>query len=241
MASKNTPTVRSRKAKKVWAQIVAPRLFSNQILGRSHVYETEQLIGKSVKANLMNLTGDIKSQNINIEFRVFGIKNGQGMADIWSYEILPAHVKRIVRRKRDKVEDSFIIETKDNIKLRIKPLMLTLNRSSAAVRTDLRRTAKNSLAKTFKSMVLEDAMRFVLMRKIQNSLKRELSKIAPMRSCDIRVVIRLNKKTSEKAKVVVVAEKKEVPKTEEKAKVAVVAEKKEVPKTETKVVENKKE
>lgn len=216
MASKKTQTIRSRKAKKIWCQVVAPKLFGNQVLGKSYVYEAEQLIGKPLKANLMNLTGDIKSQNINIGFRVLGVKNGQGMADIWSYTIIPAHVKRMVRRKRDKIEDSFILETKDDIKIRVKPLLLTLNKSSAAVRSDIRKTVKDSLARTFKSLTLEEVVRLILMRKIQNTLKKELNKVAPMKSCDIRILERLSNKASEKAKVVVPTKEEKKP-VEEKA------------------------
>ncbi len=215
MAIKKTKTM-GRKAKKVWYPLVAPKLFANQVLGKSLVYTAEQLIDKPITVNLMNLTGDIKSQNINIGFRVQAIRNGQGIADIWSYKIIPAHIKRIVRRKRDKVEDSFILKSKDNIKLRIKPLVLTLNKTSASVRRQLRKKIKTSLVKTFSNLTLEDAIRQILMRKLQSILRKELNKITPIKSCEIRMLGRLSKKSEEKAKVVSVPKeiKLKIPKKE---------------------------
>lgn len=231
MATENTKIL-NKKAKKNWYQIVAPKLFADQIIGKSLVHSPENLMNKSISVNLMNLTGDIRSQNINIGFKVLGIKNGQGMTDVWSYKLIPAHVKRIVRRKQDKIEDSFTIKTKDNIKLRIKPLILTLNKTSGAVRAELRRTMKNALAQTFESYTYEDVLRQILMRKLQFNISRELKKITPVKTCELRILERLSQKAEEKAKII--APIKEIKKKTEK-KVAVKKEKKE------KVVEQKEE
>jgi ribosomal protein S3AE len=218
MAKKNIATKIPKKAKKIWCPIVAPKMFQSKVLGKSHVYSPEQLIEKPITVNLMNLTGDIKAQNTQIGFRVATAKNGQGLTTIWSYKILPAHVKRLVRRKRDKIDDSFNLKTKDNIKIKIKPLILTLNKTSKAVRRDIRKAAQNSLAKTFAKAELEDTVKMMIMRKLQNTLKRELNKITPIRTCEIRSLARLTEKQKEKAKIITPPKepKKAKPKSETK-------------------------
>ncbi len=72
----------SSKGKKKWYSIVAPARFDNKPLGDSLVYEPEELIGKRVKVNLMNLTGEIKKQNMSIKFKVTEIKDAMGSAEV---------------------------------------------------------------------------------------------------------------------------------------------------------------
>ena len=216
MVNPNTRNI-GRKTKKVWYPLIAPKLFSNQIIGKTLVYSPEDLMHKPVSINLMNLTGDVKNQNINIGFRVLGVKNGQGLTDLWSYTIIPSHVKRIVRKKLDKIDDSFILQTKDNVKLRVKPLILTLNKTSRKIRKILRKTAKESLAKTFNSFIYEDLIRNILMRKLQNGLSRELRKTTPIKACEIRVLERLSEKDDEKAKVMQIPKETKTKPLREKA------------------------
>ena len=69
-------------------------------------------------------------------------------------------------------------------------------------------------------------IRGLLMRKTQNYLRKELNKITPTRSCEIRILTKLTEKQNSKAKVVTVP--KEAKKTFTKPKV-VVEKKEEAP------------
>ena len=54
---------KAKVIKKEWYPILAPKIFQNTVLGETYVYEPEQMVGKGITKNLMNLTNDVKRQN----------------------------------------------------------------------------------------------------------------------------------------------------------------------------------
>ena len=99
-----------RKGKKGWVKIVGPKYFRSVEIGESYVYSSNDLIGKKLKINLSVLSGDMRKQHVNIGFKVVEASGSQAVADIYSYEIVGAHVRRMVRTLKDKVDDSFFAD-----------------------------------------------------------------------------------------------------------------------------------
>ena len=60
----------TKAKKKTWVKIHAPKIFNEQIIGETLVADSSLTIGKPITVNLMNLTGDIKKQQININDRI---------------------------------------------------------------------------------------------------------------------------------------------------------------------------
>ncbi len=206
------------------------------MLGKSYVLNAEQLMDKPVKVNLMELTGDMKNQNINLGFRVMAVKNNEGFAEIWSYELMPAHIRKMVRRKRDKLDDSFVLETKEKMKLIVKPMLLTNTPTTSSVQRDLRREMRNLMIRMFKSLDYEDIIRNIILRKIQNSLIKELNLVTPIRACEIKTLQRISDKSVARYKVLELT--KEPKKTKEELEdAAAEAQAKEELKTTEPVVE----
>jgi ribosomal protein S3AE len=211
----------ARKGKKVWCPILAPQLFSNQMLGRSYVYVPEELVGKVVEANLMTLTGDMKNQNINVGFKVMGIKGDQGLTEVWSYTLIPAHIKKLIRRNRDKIDDCFILDTKNGIKTVVKPVILTNSKSSRAIRTDIRKLTRSIMAKYFKEFTFDEIVRDLIIHKLQSIIKKDVNRVTPVKACEIRIFERYiepQKQAEEKTEEEVVIEevKEEAKPVEEK-------------------------
>ncbi|MBI3035503.1 hypothetical protein HYY71_04210 [Candidatus Woesearchaeota archaeon] len=100
--------------KKQWYPIIAPKQFDNVVLGETLVYEPGLMLGKTLSHSLMNLTNDMKRQNVNIHFKVVEIEGDKAKTSIIGYQIIPSSVKRFVRRASEKMDISFACETADN-------------------------------------------------------------------------------------------------------------------------------
>ena len=96
--------VKVKTVKKQWYSIIAPKLFNNVVLGETLVYEPEKMVGKCLKQNLMNLTNDIKRQNINVNFEIVNVENGKAHTEIIGYNMVTSSVKRFVRRNVEKID-----------------------------------------------------------------------------------------------------------------------------------------
>ena len=160
-----------KKKKKKWFSIYATQDFNNIKIGESLGSEVKDLIGRKIVINLGSLFNDSKKQSINGVFKVKEIKGENAIADIVGYELSAAHLKRIMRRSKDKVEDSFICEIKDNIKVRIKPFILTKTQTKRSILAALKHKTKEFLNETCAKMNYNTLMQNLISNKIQKDLK----------------------------------------------------------------------
>lgn len=172
--------------KKIWFQILAPQLFNNQIMGETLASEPDELIGKLIPINLMSLTNDMRKQNIKMKFRINKVVGEKANTEIIGFEMIPSGIKRLVRRSKRKMDESLVVETADNIKLRVKLIMITLNFTSKPVVADIRKALRERLDKTVKKMKYEEFISETVEHKIQNIIKKQISKIYPVKICEIR-------------------------------------------------------
>jgi len=234
---------KTRIKKKKWIQIVAPGSFKEAILGETSVLETSTVMGKTIKANLMDLTGNIKKQNTEVMFRVIKVVDNKATAEPVSIKIAHSSIKRFVRRGKDKVEDSFICKTSDEKNVRIKPFLITRSKVKNSILITLRRKAKELITKGAEKLSFDNFINEIISNKFQINISNELKTIYPLRAVHIKEAkLVVDKKYKQKSteKVEKPIEKKETPKKEEPKKEEVKKEpieektpKKEEPKKQT--------
>lgn len=193
---------KAKVLKKQWYPILAPKIFGSTVLGETYVYEPEQMLGKTITKNLMNLTNDVKRQNINLNFEVVNVQNGKAFTDVVGYYMVQSSVRRLVRRNIEKVNTSFLCKTSDNKNLQIKPLLITRSSTKGSVGAKLRKNAQDFLVKYIGAISYDNLINDLVNHKIQNSLRKESNKIYPLRVCEIRSmeIVDLEKKKQVKAK-----------------------------------------
>lgn len=172
--------------KKQWFPIIAPKQFDNVVLGETLVYEPGAMLGKTLSHSLMNLTNDMKRQNIKIHFKIVEVDNGKAKTSIIGYEIIPSSVKRFVRRSSEKMDVSFACETSDNVFIRVKPLVITKSDVKGSVAAKLRNSVVSFLAGTIKKMPYDEFIGDLISHKLQALMRENLSKIYPLKVCEIR-------------------------------------------------------
>jgi len=233
---------KAKVLKKHWYPLIAPKLFRNVILGETLVYEPQQMIGKSIKQNLMNLISDVKRQNVNIIFEVVKVENNKAYTNFVGYAMVQSSVKRMVRRNISKIDMSFTCATSDKKNIRIKPFIVTRLSTSGSVAAKIRKNAHEFLTKYINDISFDNFTNDLISHKMQDALRYHLKKIYPVRVCEIRSmqVEKLHKpETEKKAKTVKKelksekTEEEKVSKNSEKQKTESKHEVKEKSKTET--------
>lgn len=217
--------VKAKIIKKEWYPILAPRIFQNVVLGETHVYEPEQMIGKGITKNLMSLTNDVKRQNINLNFEIVDVQNGKAFTNLIGYYMVQSSIKRLVRKNIEKIDMSFSCKTSDNKNLRVKPLLITRAGTTGSVATKIRKNAQDFIVKYISSISCDNFVNDLVSHKLQSSLKKELSKIYPLRVCEIRSMEIMDLEKNKQVESKVKSDKKE--KLAKKAEVINNAEKRE--------------
>ena len=188
MAKKRTIARTVKKKKKKWYKVISPPEFKGTVIGETPAVEASEVKGRVFKINLSSLTNDLKKQNIVISFKVADVSQSEVKTETIKYELNNVHVKRLVRRGKEKIDDSFIIETKDKVKARVKPLLLTRGKTQNSVITALRLEAREFIKKEAMKKNFSELLMSVVQTDIQKRLKKELKTIYPISISEIRVL-----------------------------------------------------
>jgi ribosomal protein S3AE len=172
--------------KKKWVPIRAPKLFNEQVIGESYVGEAQELIGRHVTVSLMVLTGDPQKQTVNVSFKITGVKENAAFCELVGYQVIPSAAKKLMRRQRSKIDDSFIVETADKQYIRVKPLIVTRGRTTHSTMAAMRKLERAYIAKMISKMDFESFVRDVVLKKIQQGLGQLLRRLYPIGACEIR-------------------------------------------------------
>lgn len=187
MAAVKKKSQKAGKAKKkMWFNLVAPAGFNSVELGETTVFEPENLKGRHVRINLMNLTNDPRSQHVNITFRIDKISGTTAQTEVIGYDIIPSHMKRLVRRNRDRVDHSFLAKSKDEKVLKVKFMIITRNKANNSTTSSLRKAATAELSSAIAKSTSEDMFKDVIFAKVQKGIKQKLAKITPLRNVEIK-------------------------------------------------------
>lgn len=204
------------KIKKEWYPILAPAAFNDQVIGETLVGDANKSLGKTVSANLSNLTGNMRKQNIHITFLVNSIKDKKALTETIGYKVIPSSLKRMVRRGKNKVETNITAKTADNKDLLFKLIIITNKLTYLSVQTSLRKAAKENLQRILKKVKYSELIRMITTNKLQADLKKILSKTYPTRICEIREMKVLGSKKSAEEKEAEEKEDSEVETSDEK-------------------------
>jgi small subunit ribosomal protein S3Ae len=185
MATKN---VTAKKKKKAWYGLYAPESLNGVFLGETQVYAPDEMIGKSLSMNLAMITGDMKKQNVIASFIVNEVKDNKGMAKLIGYSLSAAYIKRLVRRKRDKIDDSFLAKSKDGTILRIKTVVMTNSKTHESATSAIRLSLRAKIKKALTEVDFNEFVNSLINLRLQKDWKNSLGKIYPLKFLEVRHV-----------------------------------------------------
>lgn len=169
-------------------ETVAPEYLNSVKLGKSEVTDLNAMVGKTAKINLMYVTGNVKNQSIRLIFKIVEVASGLAKTEVIAYSQIPYYLGRFVKKGSDLVEDSFIVKTKDNVEVRVKPFIVTKNNASGMVLSALRNEARVLIGKEVGTKNYGEFISSVVYGKLQNSFRNDLKKILPIKSFEFKKV-----------------------------------------------------
>lgn len=187
MAAKKTKVSAPKIKKKKWFPIHAPAFFGEQLLGDTYVSEESQVESKYITANLSTIQKSFRKQSMNVHFKVIGIAEGKAQTEMIGYSLITSAVKRLVRRGRDKITDSFLAKTKDKKIIRIKPLIVTMNKGTKSLQSAIRLEARRVVREDVFTKDAQEVLAEIVEGKLQKLIKQSSAKLAPIKQADIRI------------------------------------------------------
>jgi small subunit ribosomal protein S3Ae len=194
MAAKRRITKKlDKKKKKRWLPIFAPKNFGGAELGESHVATPQNLMGKVIRANVSKISR-IRSQNIRLKFEVTEVRDEQGFTEVVLYELLKTQINRIARKNKSKLDASLTLKTKDNQKIKIKPIIITRGIIKGGTHTSLKAEVISLLEKEVKKLTFDELLDSIMKYDLQKSLKAKLKSITPVNTIEIKHLSKIKEK-----------------------------------------------
>ena len=164
--------------RKKYIEVQVPILDSTmRVLGTA-----ENLHNKTIK---LDLSRKLRGKGLVIKLKIFN-QEGKLVAIPSNLELIKSYIRRIMRKRTDYIEDSFQARCSD-IRVIIKPLLITRKKVSKAVRRNLRNTAREFIIEYIKEKDYIEVCNEILDETLKRAMLPKLKKVYPLSFSDIRV------------------------------------------------------
>lgn len=143
-------------------------------------------LGRKIFADLSSIS---RGKLGDIIGKITEVKNDRVIAEPLGITLYASYIQRFVRRGTTKIDDSFVCETADKRKLRVKPVMITRKKVKRSVHAALVKETRDFLEKSFAEAKMIDLFLETLRGDMQRKLSKKLKKVYPLSFCEIRELL----------------------------------------------------
>ena len=238
MAAKARARTAARKVKdrwkaKNWYSILAPPAFDGVTIADTLADSPDNLINRVTEVSLQDLTNDFRKSHIKLFFKVNKVEETNAYTQFVGHTLTSDYLRRMVRRRRSKIDGVYDAVTRDGAVIRVKPFATTDKRIQNSQKRIVREAMKKTIYDQAKNSTLSEFVKTILDGKMGSEIYKNCKKLYPVKRIEINKTEVVSHPTQ------VIEDKK--PKKEEKEEPKETEKKKPVKKEEVKELETKEE
>ena len=177
--------VKDKWRSKNWYQILSSTLFDNVPIAETLSDVPDNLIGRITEVSLQDITNDFRKAHIKLYFRINKIEDGNAHTQFYGHTLTSDYLRRMIRRRKSRIDGVYDIETKDNALLRVKPFAITDKRIQNSQKKVIRNAMKDTIYKEGKAKSLNEFLRDTLDGKIGSEIYKHCKKFYPVKRIEI--------------------------------------------------------
>jgi small subunit ribosomal protein S3Ae len=120
-----TRKIKDRWKSKNWYNIIAPPAFNNVTIATTLSDNPDNLLNRVTGISLQDLTNDFRKSHITLFFKINKIEESNAFTQFDGHTLTSDYIRRLIRRRRSKIEGVYDVSTKDGAVLRVKPFATT--------------------------------------------------------------------------------------------------------------------
>jgi small subunit ribosomal protein S3Ae len=198
------------------------------------------MMGRIAEISLQDLTNDFRKSHIKLFFRINKVEETNAYTQFVGHTLTSDYLRRMIRRRKSKVDGVYDITTRDGAVLRVKPFATTDKRIQNSQKKVVREAMKKTLFDQGTTSTLSEFIKAILDGKTGSDIYKNCKGFYPVKRIEIYksevvsppTIIMEDKKPEKKEELQEVAE----PETKEKKK-AKKAEKELAPEGESEIKE----
>ena len=200
--------VKDRWRAKNWYNIIAPPAFDGVTIADTLADHPDNLINRVTGVSLQDLTNDFRKSHITLFFKVNKVEETNAHTQFAGHALTSDYLRRMIRRRRSKIEGVYDVTTRDGAVLRVKPFATTDKRIQNSQRKVVREAMKKTIDDQAKTNTLYELVKNILDGKVGSDIYKNCKKLYPVKRIEIYKTEVISQPT------IMVEEKK--PKKEEK-------------------------
>ena len=158
--------VKDKWKAKNWYNVLAPASFDHVTIAETLADEPEKLVGRVTEVSLQDLTNDFRKSHIKLFFRVSSVEDGKANTEYVGHTLTSDYLRRMIRRKRSKIDAVYDVTTRDGATVRIKPFATTDRRIQNSQKRVIRETMKQTITQMAKASTLSEFVKHIIDGKI---------------------------------------------------------------------------
>jgi small subunit ribosomal protein S3Ae len=184
-ARTTTRKVKDRWKAKNWYTVLAPSLFNNVPIAETLAETPEHLIGRVTEVSLQDLTNDFRKSHIKLRFTVDKVEQNTAHTQLKGHLLTSDYLRRMIRRRKSRVDGVFTVETRDGAIVRVKPFAIAEKRIQSSQKKLIRNVMNDVIAKEGKSKTLNSFIRDCLEGKIGSEIYKHCKIYYPVKRIEV--------------------------------------------------------
>jgi small subunit ribosomal protein S3Ae len=177
--------VKDKWKAKNWYQILSPTLFDNIPVAETLAEAPHQLMGRVTEVSMQDITNDFRKSHIKLFFKVDKVESGNAYTHFEGHTLTSDYLRRLIRRRKSRVDGVYDVSTKDGASLRVKPFAITEKRIQNSQKKVLRTIMKDTVTKEGKSKTLNEFLRDIFEGKTGSEMYKNCKNIYPVKRIEI--------------------------------------------------------
>ncbi|MEK6986939.1 MAG: 30S ribosomal protein S3ae [Candidatus Thermoplasmatota archaeon] len=171
---------------KVWYNLLAPEMFNKQLLGETPTDTPDKLVGRITEVTVQDLTGDFSKMHIKLAFRVSQVQGQDALTQFVGHDMTSDYIRRLTRRKRTRTDLTVDVTTKDNWKIRVKPMAITDRRIQSSKQRVIRAIMKKTVVDTAAKQSVGEFVKGIISGDLAKTIALGCKPIHPVSRVEVR-------------------------------------------------------
>ncbi|MDI6916331.1 MAG: 30S ribosomal protein S3ae [Thermoplasmatales archaeon] len=186
MAKQRTGKVKDRWKAKGWYRVMAPEMFNNVLIAETMSDAPEKLMGRTVETTMQELTGDISKTHLKLRFQINDVKGSDAHTRFIGYSLASDYIRRLSRKRRSQIDESYSVLTKDGFEVMVKALGLAEKKIQSSQGTAIRNIIKETINESAGSKTLGGFVKEMISGGLSASIFSKCKSIYPLKRVEVR-------------------------------------------------------
>lgn len=170
---------------KDWFAILTPKSFGGNVVAETPATDPKTLVGRSIEVSVSDLLGQRGKDYQKVKFKVDRIDGKNAHTKFNGYVCVREFISRFVRKRLQKIEIIGDVKTKDEWVLQISSIAIMNRNVEKNIQRKVRAWVGNVLTETAGRSGIDEFVKFIMAGTIQHKIKKQGSKIYPVRFFEI--------------------------------------------------------